>query len=282
MGINNFIDEYELFYFHEFINIDSFSEEKKGVLENDSGIFFIKNDYTIYQKKTIPYDQITKADQRFNYGTFLIMLFNLPFEEVEDFLQFHFDKYTGDKKKFLTHVYHEFKGSKSTQGGVEIPPPQQKVILLNWCEQKMAELKPGYIMKKSKDKEPFVDLLRIKELGEIKNNSYDLSKLIRMLEELNNNYDNDNYYSVAIISRAIIDHVPPIFGIQTFTNLIHQKKFSRSFLKSMNHLNETLRSIGDSFLHQTIRENEVLPNKTQVNFSQDLDILLTEIIRILK
>lgn len=34
-----------------------------------------------------------------------------------------------------------------------------------------------------------------------------------------------------------------------------------------------------SLLHQQIRKREVVPNRTQVNFSNDLDVLLGEIIR---
>ncbi len=52
--------------------------------------------------------------------------------------------------------------------------------------------------------------------------------------------------------------------------------------KSMLHLNNSLRSIADSYLHQQIRNKETLPNATQVSFQQDMDRLLEEIIRKLK
>jgi len=50
----------------------------------------------------------------------------------------------------------------------------------------------------------------------------------------------------------------------------------------MRHLDKSLRKIADSYLHGHIRERESLPNKTQVNFSQDIDVLLAEICRRLK
>jgi len=50
----------------------------------------------------------------------------------------------------------------------------------------------------------------------------------------------------------------------------------------MTHLDKSSRKIADAFLHTHIRNKEVLPNKTQVNFSRDLDVLLGEIVRILK
>jgi hypothetical protein len=50
----------------------------------------------------------------------------------------------------------------------------------------------------------------------------------------------------------------------------------------MEHLDKSLRKIADAHLHPQIRKKEILPNKTQVNFSNDLDVLLSEIVRILK
>jgi hypothetical protein len=49
----------------------------------------------------------------------------------------------------------------------------------------------------------------------------------------------------------------------------------------MNTLDQSLRNIADNFLHQTIRKRESLPVLTLVNFSQSLNVLLSEIIRFL-
>lgn len=48
----------------------------------------------------------------------------------------------------------------------------------------------------------------------------------------------------------------------------------------MSRLENSSRKIADSYLHTKIRKKESLPNKTQVNFSNDIDVLLAEIIRI--
>lgn len=50
----------------------------------------------------------------------------------------------------------------------------------------------------------------------------------------------------------------------------------------MIHLDKSLRKIADSFLHTQIRKKETIPNATQVDFRRDLDVLLGEIVRILK
>jgi len=47
----------------------------------------------------------------------------------------------------------------------------------------------------------------------------------------------------------------------------------------MGHLNVSMRSIADNYLHMPIRKNEILPNENQIDFSRELDFLLAEIIR---
>lgn len=128
----------------------------------------------------------------------------------------------------------------------------------------------------------FIDLTRIRELKSIQNSKFDLSKLIRFCEELNFCYSKDCYLAVAVLLRAIIDHIPPIFGCKHFSEVANNYLGSKSFKNSMKHLDASSRNIADAHLHVQIRGKEVLPNDTQVNFSNDIDVLLSEIVRILK
>jgi hypothetical protein len=50
----------------------------------------------------------------------------------------------------------------------------------------------------------------------------------------------------------------------------------------MGNLETAARKIGDAHLHTQVREREVLPNATQVNHASQLDLLLAEIVRLLK
>jgi hypothetical protein len=127
----------------------------------------------------------------------------------------------------------------------------------------------------------FVDESRLEELKSIRNSNYDLTKLICLCEELNDNYSRDNYLSVGMIGRTILNHVPPIFGFKNFSQVANNHS-GQSFKKNMLHLNKSLKNIADSFLHQQIRDKETLPNATQVSFQQDMDRLLEEITRLLK
>lgn len=127
----------------------------------------------------------------------------------------------------------------------------------------------------------FVNQNRIKELKTIKNDDFDITKLIRFCEELNSAFSHENFLSTAMLVRAIADHIPPVFGKTSFTE-VADNHGSKSFKESMKNLDNSSRKISDAHLHTQIRKKEVLPNSNQVDFSNDLDVLLAEIYRVLK
>lgn len=128
----------------------------------------------------------------------------------------------------------------------------------------------------------FVDKTRLDELRVIETKTFDLRKLIALCEELDRCYRAECYHAVAALTRSLIDHVPPIFRCANFGGVANNYAGSRSFKESMRHLEESARKIGDAHLHTQIRRRETLPTRTQVDFSSDLDVLLAEVVRILK
>lgn len=138
-------------------------------------------------------------------------------------------------------------------------------------------------MKKSKNSNGlFVDSQRIKELRAITSDKYDLARLIRMCEEINDNFLRKNYISVIVLVRAIINHVAPIFSFKSFLEVANNYKCESSLKDIFQHLENSSRKIADGYLHIPARKKEILPTRTQVNSSQDLDLLLGEVVRILK
>lgn len=129
---------------------------------------------------------------------------------------------------------------------------------------------------------PFVSPTRIKELRAIKSPNFDLARLIALCEELNVTWAGEANHATAMLVRAIMDHVPPIFGVTSFVQVASNYAGSKSFKEAMAGLEAAARKIGDSHLHTQIRKSEVLPTPTQVNSSQQVDVLLAEIVRILK
>lgn len=126
----------------------------------------------------------------------------------------------------------------------------------------------------------YVSATRIQELKVIKSKRVDLTKLIRVCEELNIAHANNLNLAIAMLLRAILDHVPPIFSKASF-NEVASEYGGKSFKDTMQHLDKGARKIADSHLHVQIRKKEVLPTSLQVNFSQNLDFLLAEVIAIL-
>lgn len=128
----------------------------------------------------------------------------------------------------------------------------------------------------------YVNKKRIKELATIKSEKYDFKKLISLCNELNMAHGNGAVYSCAMLLRAILDHVPPIFGCQNFTEVANNYGSGRSFKKSVKYLDNSSRNIADQYLHAQIRVKEATPTPTQVDYSNDLDVLLSEIVRVLE
>jgi len=132
-------------------------------------------------------------------------------------------------------------------------------------------------------KEHYVDPTRIRELETISSRKFDTSKLVKLCKELNIANKNSCYMTIAILTRTIIDHVPPLLDMKTFSEVANNyQKSTKSFKKSMKQLQDSMRNISDSVLHTTIRKKESIPTFVQVDFSADLDVLFGEIVRVNK
>lgn len=127
--------------------------------------------------------------------------------------------------------------------------------------------------------ESYIDSSRIDALREKVNPKFDLAKLICLCEEANLAYDNNAIYSAIMITRAIIDHVPPIFGFSSFSEVANNYQGGKSFKEVMIRLDTVTRKIADMHLHQQIQEKEILPSQKQLNFSPEIDVLLAQILK---
>jgi hypothetical protein len=123
---------------------------------------------------------------------------------------------------------------------------------------------------------------RLAELRALAPSNYDLAKLVRLCEELNVTSSEGALFATAMLVRAILDHVPPLFGCSTFSQVASNYSGGRSFKETMERLDTSARKIADAHLHTQIRAKESLPAPQQVNFAAELDVLLAEIARIAK
>ncbi|MEZ0308561.1 MAG: hypothetical protein ACAH21_11585, partial [Ramlibacter sp.] len=132
----------------------------------------------------------------------------------------------------------------------------------------------------------FVSITRLGELQAIPNATWDVTRLVRLCEELNLVHEAGCIMATAMLGRAVMDHIPPIFGKGSFAEVANNHtaggQAGKSFKESMENLQKSVRPIADSHLHLHIRHKEVLPSPVQVQFGRDLDVLLGEVIRLLK
>jgi len=126
----------------------------------------------------------------------------------------------------------------------------------------------------------YVSIERINQLAALNSSRFDYAKLAQLCRELNVVYEKDCHFAVAMLVRAILDHVPPIFGVERFRGVAFNYKGSKSFNKHMQSLETSLRNIADGCLHEEIRRRETLPTVQDVDFRSAVSSLLGEVIRI--
>lgn len=129
---------------------------------------------------------------------------------------------------------------------------------------------------------PYVDAQRILQLQSIRSGEWDLKRLVRLLQEVNIAHTHEMHMATAMLVRAATDHVAPILGCKNFSEIANNYTASRSFSEQMKLLDISLRKVADTHLHQQIRKSEILPLAPQVDFRAALDVLLSEIVRVLQ
>lgn len=128
------------------------------------------------------------------------------------------------------------------------------------------------------NKDTYVNTSGIEELKRIQNSSFDLSKLIKLYEEINENWHIHNYFSVIALVRTILHHIAPFFGLANFEQVASNYSGGQSFKKSMQHLLNSSKNIADTHLHSQAQKNEVLPNNQQVDYRNGLNFYLVKLL----
>ncbi|MEH0168655.1 hypothetical protein [Roseateles microcysteis] len=143
--------------------------------------------------------------------------------------------------------------------------------------------KPAHAAAKVKADDPtYVSPSRLAEVRALASAKWDVTRLVRLLEELNAAHAQRCHMSVAMLVRAVTDHVPPVFGCTNFGEVANNYAGAKSFRGSMQHLHGSMKHIADAHLHVQIRKSETLPNEAQVDFRADVDVLLAEFVRVLQ
>jgi hypothetical protein len=143
-----------------------------------------------------------------------------------------------------------------------------------------------YLREASKDPEyemgvinnsAFLDQAVFSQLKSARLSAFDLKKLVRFCEELNDSYRRGNYLACALLIRAVMNHIPPIFGAQNFAQVVSCS--GRSVKAVLSRLEDEARPIADLHTHKQIRSQESLPTKHQVEpYKASFEILIQEVL----
>ena len=119
---------------------------------------------------------------------------------------------------------------------------------------------------------------RLLELLESTNSStIDLIPLSRLCSEVNSCYSQGNLIAAILLMRAILNFVPPIFGQDTFVQVVAD--MGKSLKVLFANLEDGLRKIADYYTHRRIGGSEMYPSIAQVEpFKPAFEVLLQEVI----
>ena len=170
-------------------------------------------------------------------------------------------------------------------GGIrEVGGPQEvRDLAWKWVQMKEAQTTAIAREQAAASRLTVIADSRLDELRALTSPDFDFKKLIRLCEEINTTYGEGCYFATAMLTRGVLDHVSPIFGKASFSEVANNYSGGgRSFKETMHHLENAARKVADAHLHMPVRNSETLPVAQQVNFSSQLDVLLSEIVRIMK
>lgn len=105
----------------------------------------------------------------------------------------------------------------------------------------------------------------------------DVQFLGRMCREINSCYAHGNIVATALLMRAVLNYVPPLFGHETFPQVV--ANIGRSLKDSFDHLESGLRKIADFHTHRRIGPAESYPSVAQVEpFKPQFELLLQQVV----
>jgi hypothetical protein len=123
----------------------------------------------------------------------------------------------------------------------------------------------------------FLDHEALARLKAVESGRLDCSKLIRMCEELNDAYSRANFISATLLIKAIMNHVPPVFHVETFAQVVANA--GRSVKSILGRLENEARPVADLHTHIQMRTSESLPSKNQLEpYKAAFEVLIHQII----
>lgn len=117
---------------------------------------------------------------------------------------------------------------------------------------------------------------QIERMAKLRSKSLDSAFLVKLCEEINSSYAHGNVLAAILLMRTVLNHVPPVFGYETFEQVVANA--SKSMKENFEHLQEGLRKVADFHAHRKIAPMESYPSVTQVEpFKPQFELLLQQV-----
>jgi len=87
--------------------------------------------------------------------------------------------------------------------------------------------------------------------GFARRTDFDYGKLLRLLQELNDNHRRGNAYACHALLRAVLDHIPPLLGQRDFNGVVNNRGWGRTDAAYLRRLKD-FRAQADDVLHRQI------------------------------
>ena len=105
----------------------------------------------------------------------------------------------------------------------------------------------------------------------------DVRLLVQICREINSCFAHGNVVATALLMRTVLNYVPPIFGHDTFPQVL--ANINRSLKESFDHLENGLRKIADYHTHRRIGPADCYPSSAQIEpFKPQFELLLQEVV----
>ncbi|WP_459752929.1 hypothetical protein [Streptomyces sennicomposti] len=134
------------------------------------------------------------------------------------------------------------------------------------------------------ERAPYIDLDLLDDLDQAaQKTSWKVHKLIALCRELNDNYVAGNPYACAALIRAILDHIPPVFGHQDFKQVAAQHVFAvKRTDKAHAQRLAAFKDIADDVMHRPVSATVPVISMSDLPEPARLNAVLQELLSILQ
>ncbi|MET7937968.1 hypothetical protein [Streptomyces sp. NPDC005322] len=131
---------------------------------------------------------------------------------------------------------------------------------------------------------PYIDLVLLDEMEEAgQKSTWKHHKLLALCRELNDNYTAGNPYACAALIRAVLDHIPPVFGHKDFKQVAAQHTFAvKRTDKAHAQRLAAFKDIADDVMHRPISANVPIIGMNDLPEPARLNAVLQELLSILR